>query len=131
MNKNEIFELYHKIDCSFWKIVEEFYLDHGNAGYSLLNFDGSYRAWIETPNHTVLEINIEFDPCDDFDYYTDEEIRDLFLEAIVKSIQAFDPEERFEKNSKFKPFQYMEMLKEDKQFFTNIEERIKEERAIK
>lgn len=132
MNKSEKFELYGKIDDVYWDIVDEFDLDDGNSGYSLLNFDGTYRAWIESPNHVMLEINIKFDPCDNFDYYTDEKIRDMFLDAIVKSTQAFDPEERFEKichpNFRIRTFQYMEMLKEDKQFFTEVEEKIEKER---
>lgn len=135
MNKSEKFELYGKIDNVFWDIVDEFDLDYGNSGYSLLNFNGTYRAWIETPNHTVLGINIEFDPCGDFDYYTDEKIRDMFLDAIVKSTQAFDPEYRFEKiwhpDFRVRAFKYMKILKEDKQFFTEVVERIEKDRKKK
>lgn len=132
MNDREMIELNHKIDNIFEEIVDEFDLDHGNSGYSSLDFDGTYRGWIEAPNHAVLEVNIEIDPYGDFDYYTDEEIRDLFLDAIVESTQEFSPEDKFEEvwrpNFRIRAFQYMEMLKEDKQFFTEVEEKIEKER---
>lgn len=123
MKEQELTELSHKIDKIFEELVDEFELDYGNSGYSSLNFDGTYKAWIEVPNHTVLEIDI--DPYGDFDYYTKEEIKDILLDAILETIKKFNPEERFKQVWEIPSFQFLEMLKEDKEYFHIIEEKIR------
>lgn len=110
----------------------EYVTDHLNFGNGEVYIDDSMiNATIEAPNHTTL--NIQF---------IDNEIEKLkskfmstYIKHAIKTIEAFDPEETFNElwspefanHNNFSPFQFMEILKKDEQFFKEEKDRLQKQ----
>ena len=110
-----------RLEEMFNELVEELDLQYGNAGFDAY-FEEDKRAMgvIEAPNHTTLTVDTLFDPEEEI---TDEEIRNIFLEGFKETINNFDPENIFEdiwhRDFEFSAFEFVDMLREDEEFFEN------------
>lgn len=100
----------------------EYVTNHLNFGNGEVYTDDSMiNVTIEAPNHTTL--NIQF--IDNEIEKLKSEFKTTYLIKAIKTIEAFDPEETFNelwspdfgKHNNFTPFQFVEILKEDEQFF--------------
>lgn len=100
----------------------EYVTNHLNFGNGEVYTDNSMiNVTIEAPNHTTL--NIQF--IDNEIEKLKSEFKTTYLIKAIKTIEAFDPEETFNelwspdfgKHNNFTPFQFVEILKEDEQFF--------------
>ena len=100
----------------------EYVTDHLNFGNGEINTDDSMiNVTIEAPNHTTL--NIQFIGADI--KILESEFMSTYLKHAIETIDDFDPEKtfneawspQFAKHNNFSPFQIMEILKEDEQFF--------------
>ena len=102
----------------FNRIVKDFDLDYGNAGAEYFDREGRFIGYIEAPNNTTLTIDINFDVSKEM---TDREIKDKFLSSIKEAIKDFDPEKVFEevwhRGFEFSAFEFVDMLREDEEFF--------------
>ena len=103
--------------------LEEFTEDHElNHNNSFVDVESDDRIImnIEAPNHTTLQIDF-------FDTLL-EELRENFTETLHREvrrcIEDFDVNERFDDlyspNFEFEPLEFMEMLKEDKEYFNEV-----------
>lgn len=114
-----------KLKNIFNNLVEELDLDYGNGGFDCFDEDGRFIGYIEAPNNTVLTVDIDFDLDEKM---TDEEIKERFTDYIKDVIYDFDPEETFEEiwhpNFEIGAFRFVEMLKEDEEFFCNVEDNL-------
>lgn len=102
----------------FETLVDELDLNHGNGGFEDIDEEGNFIGYIEAPNNTTLTIYVNFGIYQEI---TEEEIKAEFVYYIKEAIENFDPEETFEElwhpNFEIGAFRFVEMLKEDEQFF--------------
>lgn len=107
----------------------EYVTNHLNFGNGEVYTDNSMiNVTIEAPNHTTL--NIQF--IDNEIEKLKSEFKTTYLIKAIKTIEAFDPEETFNelwspdfgKHNNFTPFQFVEILKEDEQFFKEEKEQL-------
>ena len=107
-----------RLENIFNNLAEELDLNYGNGGFDCLEDNERFIGYIEAPNNTTLTIDIDFDLDEEM---TDEEIEEEFLNNIKEAIDDFDPESTFEEiwhpNFEIKAFRFVEMLKEDEEFF--------------
>lgn len=110
----------------------EYVTDHLNFGNGEVYIDDSMiNVTIEAPNHTTL--NIQF--IDDEIEKLKSEFKTTYLVKAIKTIEAFDPEETFNelwssdfgKHNNFTPFQFVEILKEDEQFFKEEKDQLQKQ----
>jgi len=110
----------------------EYVTDHLNFGNGEVYIDDSMiNATIEAPNHTTL--NIQF--IDNEIKKLKSEFKTTYLIKTIKTIEAFDPEETFNElwspefanHNNFSPFQFMEILKKDEQFFKEEKDRLQKQ----
>ena len=110
-----------RLENIFNDLIEELGLNYGNGGFDCLEDNERFIGYIEAPNNTTLMIDIDFDLDEEM---TDEEIKDEFIDAIKDAIYYFDPENTFEEvwspNFEIKAFRFVEMLKEDEEFFDEV-----------
>ena len=110
-----------RLENIFNNLVEELDLDYGNAGSDHFDEDGRFVGYVEAPNNTTIAIDIDFDLDEEM---TDKEIREEFLYYIKKAINNFDPEETFNEiwqpSFEFSVFEFVDMLREDEEFFNEI-----------
>lgn len=108
--------------------LEEFTEDHElNHNNSFVDVESDDRIImnIEAPNHTTLQIDF-------FDTLL-EELKENFTETLHREvrrcIEDFDVNERFDDlyspNFEFEPLEFMEMLKEDKEYFNEVLKELK------
>ena len=118
----------NRIASVFEDGVTKIDLDYGNSGYRGLDGLGVFKAYIEAPNHTLLEIYPEFDLTYDGEDYTYDYIKKEIREAIEIAIDEFDPVETFkrelESGNIYDTSVFAENLKEDKIFFEKVKEEI-------
>lgn len=100
----------------------EYVTSHLDFGNNEVYIDDSIiNVTIEAPNHTTL--NIQF--IDNEIEKLKSEFMSTYIKHTIKTIEAFDPEETFNElwspefanHNNFTPFQFVEILKEDEQFF--------------
>lgn len=107
-----------RLENLFNNLVEELNFNYGNGGFDYLENYKRFIGYIEAPNNVTLMIDIEFGLNEEM---TDEEIKDTFLEGMKESIDNFDPEETFEeiwhRDFEYSAFEFVDMLKEDEEFF--------------
>ena len=110
----------------------EYITAHLNFGNGEINTDDSMiNVTIEAPNHTTL--NIQF--IDDEIKNLESEFMSTYIKHAIKRIDDFDPEETFNelwspefaKHNNFSPFQFMDILKEDDQFFKEEKDRLQKQ----
>lgn len=110
----------------------EYITAHLNFGNGEINTDDSMiNVTIEAPNHTTL--NIQF--IDDEIKNIESEFMSTYIKHAIKRIDDFDPEETFNelwspefaKHNNFSPFQFMDILKEDDQFFKEEKDRLQKQ----
>ena len=110
----------------------EYVTYHLNFGNGEVYIDDSMiNATIEAPNHTTL--NIQF--IDDEIEKLKSEFKTTYLIKAIKTIEAFDSEETFNelwspdfgKHNNFTPFQFVEILKEDEQFFKEEKDQLQKQ----
>jgi len=110
----------------------EYVTDHLNFGNGEVYIDDSMiNATIEAPNHTTL--NIQF--IDNEIKKLKSEFKTTYLIKTIKTIEAFDPEETFNElwspefanHNNFSPFQFMEILKKDEQFFKEEKDQLQKQ----
>ena len=107
-----------RLENIFNDLVEELDLDYGNAGSDYFDEDGRFVGYVEAPNNTTVTIDVDFDLDEEM---TDEEIKNKFIDYIKEAINDFDPENTFEeiwhRGFEFSAFEFVDMLREDKEFF--------------
>lgn len=110
----------------------EYVTDHLNFGNGEVYADDSMvNVTIEAPNHTTL--NIQF--IDNEIEKLKSEFKTTYLVKAIKTIEAFDPEKTFNelwssdfgKHNNFTPFQFVEILKEDEQFFKEEKDQLQKQ----
>lgn len=110
----------------------EYVTSHLNFGNGEVYTDDSMiNVTIEAPNHTTL--NIQF--IDDEIEKLKSEFKTTYLIKAIKTIDGFDPEETFNElwspefanHNNFSPFQFVEILKEDEQFFKKEKDRLQKQ----
>lgn len=114
-----------RLENIFNNLIDEFDLDHGNAGFDDLDEEGRFIGYIEAPNNTTLTVDVNFDLDEEL---TDEKIKEKFIEGVKDAIYYFDPEETFEElwhpDFAFGAFQFVEMLKEDEKYFQDVKDEL-------
>ena len=110
-----------RLENVFNNLVEELDLNYGNAGFDCLEDNERFIGYIEAPNNTTLTIDVDFDLDEEM---TDEEIKNKFIDSIKEAINYFDPESTFEevwhRGFEFSAFEFVDMLREDEEFFNEI-----------
>ena len=121
-----------RINDLFNDLVEDLELDYGNGGADGFEDDGRFLGYIEAPNNTTLTVDITFDPEEEF---TDDEIEEKLEEGIKHAIYDFDPEETFEElwhpGFEIRAFRFVDMLKNDEEFFEGINEKMLRRKNLK
>lgn len=105
------------------------HLDFGNNEVYI--DDSMINVTIEAPNHTTL--NIQF--IDNEIEKLKSEFMSTYIKHAIKTIEAFDPEETFNElwspefanHNNFTPFQFVEILKEDEQFFKEEKDQLQKQ----
>lgn len=107
----------------------EYVTNHLNFGNGEVYADDSMiNVTIEAPNHTTL--NIQF--IDDEIEKLKSEFMSTYIKHTIKTIDCFDPEDTFNElwstefgeHNGFTAFQFVDILKEDEQFFKEEKERL-------
>ncbi|MBD5316554.1 MAG: hypothetical protein HDS11_02640 [Bacteroides sp.] len=107
-------------------IIDKYDFDYGNSEIIL----DQRQFTIEAPNNWILTVDI---PKTDWEYYINpnvgskEKSRNLLLEIATHCLVC-DPEEEFievwSPKFEYSPFTFMDMLREDKKFFTKKAEEL-------
>lgn len=107
-----------RLENIFNNLVEELDFDYGNGGFDYFDEDGRFTGYVEAPNNTTLTVDVDFDLDEEM---IDEEIEERFLDKVKEAINYFDPESTFEelwhRGFEFSAFEFVDMLKEDEEFF--------------
>lgn len=126
----------------FQDIVDDYQLDYGNGEITFENYNDleNYKdlwidAVIEAPNNSVISV-----PIDGSDYdalFHNEQLEDkitirgIFASEIYKAIEEWDAEETFKElwscDFEYDPFTFVDMLREDEDYFDDVEDKIVKE----
>ncbi len=129
------------IEEIFQDIVDEYSLNYGNGEITFEN-DGEpwINAVIEAPNNTTIQVIIE--GSDYQALFNDENgeledsstVRGILASEIHKAIEEWDAEETFKElwsvNFEYGPFEFVDMLREDEEFFNNVDDELLTDVAI-
>lgn len=127
-----------KVEDVFQDLVYDYQLNYGNGEITFEN-DGEpwIDATIEAPNNSIIAVCID---GSDYQALFNEKngeledtvtIRGILASEIHKAIEKWDAEETFKElwspNFEYGPFEFVDMLKEDADYFDDVEGKILKE----
>lgn len=124
-----------KVEDIFQDLVDDYSLDYGNGE---ITFENDWDVWInaviEAPNNSTIQVVI--DGSDYQALFNDgngeledsSTIRGILASEIHKAIEEWDAEETFKelwsRDFQYSPFEFVDMLREDEEFFNNVDDEL-------